>query len=59
MLAFQNMFYVFVDIKLGSVYTERRIVKVRLYSCENESGSDISSRWIHRGSNLMFILSNL
>ena len=56
-LAFQNMFYVFVNIKLGSVYTERRIVRVRLYWCENESGSDITSRWIHRESNL--ICSNL
>ena len=59
MLAFQNMFYVFVNIKLGSAYTERRIVRARLYWCENESGSDITSRWIHSESNFMFILSNL
>ena len=31
MLAFQNMFYVFVNIKLGSVYRKHRTLRVRLY----------------------------
>ena len=33
-------------------------VRVHLYWPENESESDIASRWVHRESNLMFTLSS-